>query len=288
MPWPSWSRPAFFSPKQLYITAEQLELWCVFRLFSSAMVSLCSSLLLQSILKKLNRKARVALASARHDPTSDLGHQSSMWIKQEDSEDELAIFSGHSRIVSSKQRSPSPTSFSPQSMGTSAPPPYPLHPIDIQALSATPTYYPETPHSSSPSISSWTPDSCREGYHDAHAEQFIPSQERRISQPYQSNSHHTPPEQIQLPSAPNYQWQNTSNYYGSQGTQQYNQSHTIDSYHPQGQLFTPPFQSQQTAELARLGLAARDSRLDERWSSFMQDSGILDAAPSFTGNSTGR
>jgi len=30
------------------------------------------------------------------------------------------------------------------------------------------------------------------------------------------------------------------------------------------------------AELAQLGLAARDSRLDERWSTFMEDSGLLE------------
>lgn len=37
------------------------------------------------------------------------------------------------------------------------------------------------------------------------------------------------------------------------------------------------------AALAGLGLAARDSRLDERWSSFMQDSGLLDDVNSYRG-----
>jgi hypothetical protein len=59
---------------------------------------------------------------------------------------------------------------------------------------------------------------------------------------------------------------------------QYPQFH----YQPQYQLYptTPAFHGSHSqlpnAELADLGLAARDSRLDERWSSFMEDSGLLD------------
>ncbi|KAL0954257.1 hypothetical protein HGRIS_005385 [Hohenbuehelia grisea] len=51
---------------------------------------------------------------------------------------------------------------------------------------------------------------------------------------------------------------------------------------PQQQMYatTPAFRDAimqpANAELAELGLAARDSRLDARWSSFMEDSGLLD------------
>lgn len=252
-----------------------------------------SSSHLQSILTTLGEKARVALASAQRDPPTDIGHQGSMWnVKQEDIEDELTIFSGRTRFVSSKQGSPSPAPFSPQSMGPSTPP-YPLPRIDMNALSATPSYYSDTPHSSTSSMGNWTPESRRDGYHGSQAEQFIPSQERRISQQYHPSPQYAPPEQIQLPSTPNYQWQNTSGYYGSQGSQQYNHSPTADGYQSQGQLFAPTFhasnQPRRSAELADLGLAARDSRLDERWSSFMHDSGLLDGgnASNYAGNNTG-
>ena len=44
----------------------------------------------------------------------------------------------------------------------------------------------------------------------------------------------------------------------------------------------PPSQSAPEAtpnmDLAHLGLASRDSRLDERWGSFMTDSGLLDVS----------
>ncbi|KAJ6564638.1 fungal-specific transcription factor domain-containing protein [Mycena capillaripes] len=54
-----------------------------------------------------------------------------------------------------------------------------------------------------------------------------------------------------------------------QQQQQYNQGMYA---HPQ---HTAAYQAH-NAELARLGLAARDSRLDERWSNFMEDSGLLE------------
>ncbi|KAF9474117.1 hypothetical protein BDN70DRAFT_885189 [Pholiota conissans] len=46
---------------------------------------------------------------------------------------------------------------------------------------------------------------------------------------------------------------------------------TGPTYHPQQQSGAPP-----NMDLADLGLASRDSRLDERWGSFMADSGLLE------------
>ncbi|KAJ2927802.1 hypothetical protein H1R20_g9292, partial [Candolleomyces eurysporus] len=55
----------------------------------------------QPILKKLNEKAHYALQAAQSDPSGDNGLH---WdIKQEDTDDELAIFAGHTRFVSVKK-----------------------------------------------------------------------------------------------------------------------------------------------------------------------------------------
>ncbi|KAK1221049.1 hypothetical protein PQX77_016095 [Marasmius sp. AFHP31] len=53
-------------------------------------------------------------------------------------------------------------------------------------------------------------------------------------------------------------------------------------YHVYGTSQTGPGPGPGNAHLAGLGLAARDSRLDERWSSFMQDSGLLDDVSSYS------
>jgi hypothetical protein len=55
--------------------------------------------------------------------------------------------------------------------------------------------------------------------------------------------------------------------------QQQQQQYTQGIYtHPQ---HAAAYQAH-NAELAQLGLASRDSRLDERWSTFMEDSGLLE------------
>jgi len=46
-------------------------------------------------------------------------------------------------------------------------------------------------------------------------------------------------------------------------------------YYPTLSLQQPMHGSGTAADLADLGLASRDSRLDERWSLFMEDSGLL-------------
>lgn len=53
---------------------------------------------------------------------------------------------------------------------------------------------------------------------------------------------------------------------------------TAPMYHSQTQQQPQPQQSgaPPNMDLADLGLASRDSRLDERWSSFMADSGLLE------------
>ena len=68
---------------------------------------------LKAILTKLNEKARHALATAQRDPSPVIsGDGGLLWnIKKEDTDDELSILAGHTRLVSTQQssRNPSPS-----------------------------------------------------------------------------------------------------------------------------------------------------------------------------------
>jgi len=230
---------------------------------------------LQSILTKLSEKAHAALASAQDNQPTALKPHGSRWnLKQEDSEDELAIFSGRTRFVSSKRGSQSPASFpnQPIEINTS----YPLAQREAQPLSAGPSYYSDASMSSSPSMDHWASEPRRE--------QYIPMPDRHMSQQYQPLSHYRTQEHAPVPSPASYQWQHGHNvpsqYYSGQIEQPFAPTQHHDNY-GQPQIFPPGFQGGRQplpplSELADLGLAARDSRLDERWSSFMQDSGLLD------------
>jgi hypothetical protein len=73
------------------------------------------------------------------------------------------------------------------------------------------------------------------------------------------------------------QQQHHSHYQHSQ--QQPHHEYGHDQGHNQGMYAHPQHAAAyqaRNAELAELGLAARDSRLDERWSTFMEDSGLLE------------
>ena len=106
-----------------------------------------------------------------------------------------------------------------------------------------------------------------------------------MSHQYQPVSHYRTQEQAPIPAPLSYPWQqgHAVPYYGGQMEQPYAPAAPHDNYRQQQlpHLFDPSFhgghqQLPPPSELADLGLSARDSRLDERWSSFMQDSGLLD------------
>lgn len=100
----------------------------------------------------------------------------------------------------------------------------------------------------------------------AYRTQLEPEQYQRYHQ-YPAHPSHS---QAQHQHRHQQQWQNHPHQYAPSQPQQ----------QPQPLHHQPAFDTQTqhlpNAELADLGLAARDSRLDERWSSFMQDSGLLE------------
>ena len=72
-----------------------------------------TNVFLKAILTKLNEKARHALANAQRDPSPVMpGDGGLLWnIKKEDTDDELSILAGHTRLVSTQRgsRNPSPS-----------------------------------------------------------------------------------------------------------------------------------------------------------------------------------
>ena len=308
---------------------------------------------LQPILIRLSEKARYALASAQSNPAPTSGDKGGLlWnIKQEDTEDELAILSGRTRFVSSRKGGDSTMSTPPHSVRfeSSPPPLYPsqnrsspssdirqepdhhqpssmfssgyarMMPIDEIPTSvmsdgwstAGPSRAPEqyVPANSLnfgyeqrkgnsqtiPSAYEWRNTGDRnaqlpqnEVYQQQHSitstpAQHTPSQQRQYEVPSQAG--HIPPHyppytsQSQLPPqhpvhtqhyldpsrAPIQSSAHFEHYpiYGAAGYQGLNQNTN-----------QPP--SPNVMALADLGLASRDSRLDERWGSFMADSGLLE------------
>lgn len=278
---------------------------------------------------KLSEKAHYALAAAQSDPSPVSGDNGGMlWnIKNEDMDDELSIFAGHTRFVSAKKGPGSSiaSGFSGSSSGPHIPPyhtepPFNHHSHDNRRMvvdSFQPRGGPPPPFQRSSHRMSWTagdpaPLILRDEYapnntmpppaHMNDRVQYSYSYDRSSragqdggygwsnQQPSNSTPHsyhpNPGPATIRL-SPPQYQQSSPIEPYPSP------HQHPHHRHPPPSQVQTQPglypgsypgihppggnpHPAMHNSELADLGLAARDSRLDERWSSFMQDSGLLD------------
>ncbi|KAK7061069.1 hypothetical protein VNI00_000804 [Paramarasmius palmivorus] len=107
-----------------------------------------------------------------------------------------------------------------------------------------------------------------------------PLSQVRLSHPqYMQNSnqiYHHSSSHTQQPHREDMYSSTVPSYHGYQHS--HTQSHSVPSQH-----LPPPG----NAALQGLGLASRDSRLDERWSSFMQDSGLLDDVGNYSAQGRG-
>ncbi|KAG6829926.1 hypothetical protein H0H87_009784 [Tephrocybe sp. NHM501043] len=315
------------------------------------------------ILKRLAEKARNALAAAQKDPASlsdvaegVLWQMPTMKREQHDSDDELAIFAGHTRFVSSRKpnHDSMPSSTQPQAPQYQPSPPlssingWPgpaeytisVSPTPGEKSAMLPLHYPYAPSERSthslrldldleifrPRLQPqhvWEEESpvthvSMQGY-SSHQQQGSISQMQMMGPPlpasrvapsqpqpppqrvfYTSShphpQHHPqphpqethPPQSAQHPHAV-HPYAHVQQYQAHQPQQAYPQHpqphvHILPQHHAQHQDLPQGYPQQQVApthlpgnaELADLGLAARDSRLDERWSSFMHESGILE------------
>ncbi|KAH7909940.1 fungal-specific transcription factor domain-containing protein [Hygrophoropsis aurantiaca] len=248
------------------------------------------------ILTRLREKAHAALSAALNDqPSVQLGQYWS--VKEEENDDELAIFAGRTRFVSTKRPQDTATDVSE----TSRPPsisPYCPPPLCRSEQSVSPIYRPEPPQIA-PTTSTWPQEQPRH-YHQQQSEshasigpsQWRPSQKAHYPYTPQDHMHPPPPHHGHSqdhgpaagPSVPS--WTAPPNNHYRSSHSQYLGTDTHTHYHLQTQHYTPSLtpifppsrrsQPSPPSELAELGLVSQDSRLDERWTSFMRESGYFD------------
>ncbi|KAK7052073.1 Zn(2)-C6 fungal-type domain-containing protein [Favolaschia claudopus] len=99
-------------------------------------------------------------------------------------------------------------------------------------------------------------------------------EEQRHPHHYQHPQHPQHAQHSQHPQHPQHAQHSQHTQHPQHSQQQQHQYDSAQSMYPHPQ-HTAAYQSH-NAQLAQLGLAARDSRLDERWSNFMEDSGLLE------------
>ncbi|KAG8221159.1 hypothetical protein J3R82DRAFT_2710 [Butyriboletus roseoflavus] len=279
------------------------------------------------ILTKLSEKAHNALAASQNEKlSSQLGQQ---WdsVKEEGDDDELAIFAGRTRFVSTMRLSK--TKQAPEGVRASGFVPYPgSHPES----SASQLYRPE---SSTSSVDRWAQTERDQlhypirpaEYTNAGVQPPVISQwrpPRRSHYPYTPQHPHPPPPLVPPTSqlqpvpqhtahehstvtSPSYSWTQPSSGVSNQfnsapysaAAANASQSHGYPAHHPHAyepsssapptnayqhpqpqsssqQPQTQALQSAAPSELTELGLVSQESRLDERWTSFMRDSGYFE------------
>lgn len=237
------------------------------------------------ILTKLCEKAHLALAAAQNERSSQqLGQQWSVKVEQDD--DELEIFAGRTRFVSAKRPTSLPADYLEASSNSNT-----YLPTSSTEQQTTQMYRPE------PAVD-WASD--RGGRFDMlHPSNVtVPSASTNLStqlwrQSQSSDYPYAPPHHVSHSAASHVHpvqhalapISGSSTYWppASETSQQYSQpplaapqSHAYQ-YNPSS---AGPYQGQQSrplpTELTGLGLVSQDSRLDERWTSFMRDSGYFD------------
>lgn len=281
------------------------------------------------ILHRLQEKAHAAFSSAASDPRGD----GALWnIKIEDGDDELDIFAGRTRLVSSKRPSPSPicpNSETRPSQSYVAPPPAQqyssrqqqpqIYPPTLPTL--PPLRVPETtgPGQAGPSNIKWLPPQSAQTYSPSEVyvqHQAVPRQDAYYTSsasypvstygwsgedtPHVSPLPHAPPPPPSQAHAPAHAPHRQPQYALQQlppAAGQYAQEQLVyagDGYaglppHARGAVPGTPSPSSYVPpqELVNLGLASRESRLDERWTAFMRESGYLDGLGQAPGNGAG-
>ncbi|KAF7966860.1 hypothetical protein HWV62_36691 [Athelia sp. TMB] len=285
-------------PKSPLAANAMVELEAACALFTKASAHSRRAAKALPIVTRLAEKAQAALKEAQQEGSSAHSLHGSQWkIKAEDPEDELAIFSGRTRFVSTRRgdssltSTPPPQLPSPSSHGHATPDiqlpiapavqSYHNHqPIEAPALSASTSFYSDSDLPSPlAGPNAWTPHSA---HHAQHYPILPPSSHRDRYQERYSQSYPVTPPSTLSQNVDYRQWQQQQ-YFVPLSQQQYSSAdYSIPS--PTHHL---PSQSQSRNDgyshppgyLTNLGLAGRDSRLDERWGSFMQDSGLLDGPP---------
>ncbi|KAG1738523.1 fungal-specific transcription factor domain-containing protein [Suillus lakei] len=243
------------------------------------------------ILTKLSEKAHAALAAAQNErPSQQLGQQWSVKVEQDD--DELDIFAGRTRFISAKRPSGLPADYPEASSNSNT---YPAAGSTEQQTAQL--YHPEPAadwvhsasdrggrydmhHSDNSTVPSASTNVPTQLWRQPQSSDYTFAPQHHVSHSAASHTHpvHHAPAPVAGPST--YHWAPPS-----ESSQQYSQP-PLTAPHPQSHAFQynssspASYQGQHTrslpSELAGLGLVSQDSRLDERWTSFMRDSGYFD------------
>ncbi|KAF9493817.1 hypothetical protein BDN71DRAFT_1590785 [Pleurotus eryngii] len=163
----------------------------------------------------------------------------------------------------------------------------PQHSGELQQLTQNPATLGYTPETVRPMLEPWAPERRHSDVY-SHATASVPIARSRLGTTQFQNLSvdQYPPQEtrsvfMESPSDP-YPWPDAPHkQYSSSAGPHYNQGQYPGAHsHQHGYTTTPAFHGTNIhpahPELAALGLAARDSRLDARWSAFMQDSGLLE------------
>lgn len=239
------------------------------------------------IITRLREKAHVALAAAQSErPSQQLGQQWSVKVEQDD--DELDIFAGRTRFLSAKRPTSLPGDY-PEASSNShtylvagsteqqAAQVYPVeHTADwVQSSSDRGGRF-DIHHSDNSNAPSASTNVSTQLWRQPQGSDYPYTPLHNVSHSAVHPAHHAP-----APVA------GSSTYWApaSETSQQYShppltappsQSHTYQ-YNPSS---VAPYHGQQSrpvpTEIAGLGLVSQDSRLDERWTSFMRESGYFD------------
>ncbi|KAF8878384.1 fungal-specific transcription factor domain-containing protein [Gymnopilus junonius] len=246
-------------------------------------------ILFQPVLTKLSEKARNALSSAQSEQIPMTVDKGGMYwnIKEEETEDELSIFAGHTRFVNAKRNPDSTTTSPPHSIRLEPSPPFHINipsnfPLPSIGSGSSSNNWDQTIplHVSDPYIPPPT------GAQPHPYSSVEPASQQISASDIRSSTYGWPLGPSQPPhSAPTsyhhqihpiiITWTRTP--FNRQPLRQSSSQPGLYAMYATGGA--PDYRVQAegptTMDLANLGLASRDSRLDERWSSFISDSGLL-------------
>ncbi|KAF8065083.1 hypothetical protein FPV67DRAFT_1501416 [Lyophyllum atratum] len=310
--WPMWSF-AFSAavvfgtivtrgPRSPLAQSAMVELEQACTLFSNASAYSARAKKALPILLRLAAKARYAQASAEAETSISPEAGGALWsleiTKQQGTEDdELAIFAGHTRFVSAKKlptTTVGSTPLLPSTVTAYSAPTQPQQRYSTHAVAVSDGSDLELPTVSLERNMAFTlpppcPTAHSERKHQGDAVVYATDNwngGRAVRQQFhhQSAPNHgaeytsgTAPREAQY-YVPQHGVPSQSQPYYNPYVQDHQRLYPPDAYFA-GQQQQPLSQAdmyQPNSELVNLGLAARDSRLDERWSAFVQDSGLLE------------
>jgi len=226
------------------------------------------------VLLKLSEKAKMALAQSSSVITPSIQNGLLWNIEQGDSEDELSIFVGRTRLVSTKRPSRSP---SQPALSSHSPSSDPCRDDSQTQSHATSTSYVSDHRLSSLGIDGWV--------NPQRQSHVVSTNNPQTTPHYRDLYQHASPAKGSVCQSPGYQqWSQPPIVPSHDIRCDVPSLYPISAHQQDAGRSLPslpalaPYFHHPSAGLVDLGLASRTAPLDRRWSSFMEDSGLLDGS----------